>query len=332
MPKRFSIRGFAAKYRRVSYFISTPKVGRSQGASIFWGLISVCFAAAACYYYWKDQGNETMANKMRDQVLQLSDENETLKSQKEHLQASKAEEESQLKTREELVQEKETQLAAEETRLEGLGHQSEIQSEENQAQVAIVKKFNDTIAKLGKDLDTDVVNRAGRPVLRIPNTDLFAPGDATLKPEGKALLTQLAQPLLGQLDTFELRVVAYTDTDAEGTAGNGKKQDEAKPTGSPSWDLTAARASALARFYRDQTQLPFRNVVVAGRGDSDPVAANSQKDDPHNRRVELTVNPLPVAFHAPDPMAANDPSATSTPDAAAPAKKEKPKEKTSSSR
>lgn len=311
-------------------------MGRSQGASIFWGLISVCFAAGACYYYWENHKNETTANKMRDQVLLLTEQAETWKSQTEHLQASKAEMASQLKTREDLVQEKETELAAEETRLEGVGRQSQAQSQQNLAQVAMVKKFNDAIGKLGKELGTDVVNRGGRPVLRIPNADLFAPGDAALKSEGKALLAQLAQAV-GPLDTFELRVVAYTDTDAESAPGSGAKKDpDAKST--PSWDLTAARASTLARFYRDQTQLPFRNVIVTPRGDSEPVAGNSEADHTRNRRVEMTASPLPVPFRPPEPdkpkpaassTAPTDSQSTST-TTPAPATKPKPKDKNSS--
>ena len=218
----------------VAHLDGSSRVGRSQGASIFWGLISVCFAAAACFYYWKNHENETTANVMRDQVLQLREENETLNSQKEHLQASKSEAESQLKTREDLIQEKETQLAAEETRLEGLGRQSQNQSQQNQAQVTVVKKFNDVIRKLGKDSPPDVVERGGRPVLRVPNAELFAPGDATLKPEGKALLNQIAQALNGQLDNFELRVVSYTDSDAEAQPANGQKTDSsAGPSAKP---------------------------------------------------------------------------------------------------
>ena len=311
----------------MSYFINSPRVGRSQGASIFWGLISVCFAAAACYYYWENLKNETNANKWHDQVQQLTDEMETLNSQKEHLQASKAEEESQLKTREDLVQEKETQLAAEETRLEDLGHESEIQSQQNLAQVAMVKKFNDAIRGLGKDGTTDVVERNGRPVLRIPNSVLFAPGDAALKPEGKALLSQLALAIVGQLDTFELRVATYTDSDAEGAPGTGQKTDPK----SPSWDLTAARATTLARFYRDQTSLPYQHVLVIARGDTEPIAKD---DHVRNRRVEITINPLPVPFHAPDPDKAkavatstpdNDSRTSATTDSPAPAKKKSDK-------
>jgi flagellar motor protein MotB len=288
----------------VAFIDRSTRVGRSQGGSIFWGLVSVCFAAAACFYYWKNQQNETTADVMRDQVLELREENESLNSQKEHLQETQTEAESQLKTREDLVQEKETELAAEETRLDGLGRQSESQSEQNQTQVTVVKKFNDLIRKLGKDKPPDVVERGGRPVLRVPDAELFAAADATLKPEGKALLNQIAQTLNGQLDAFELRVVCYTDTDAESDLAGSPKKDPAgtdpKPHFANSWELTAARAAAVARFYRDQTSLPFLNVLVVGRGDSEPIVPNAAEGHARNRRVEITVAPLPVPFYPPD--------------------------------
>ena len=329
----------------MAYLEVGSRVGRSQGASIFWGLISVCFAAAACFYYFKNHENETTANVMRDQVLQLREENESLNSQKEHLQASKTEAESQLKTREDLVEEKETQLAAEETRIEGLGQDSQNQSQQNLAQVTVVKKFNDAIRKAGKDGSWDVVERGGRPVLRIPNSALFAPGDAVLKPDGKTLLTQIAQALDGQLDDFELRVVSYTDTAAEADSSHAQKTDStAKPappadstaSAPSSWELTAARSSTLARFYRDQTTLPFLNVLVIGRGDSEPISSNTGDNHARNRRVEITVTPLPVSFHSPDPdrdkistrPAASSEPATATPDSPPPpSAREKPKVK-----
>jgi outer membrane protein OmpA-like peptidoglycan-associated protein len=194
----------------------------------------------------------------------------------------------------------------------------------------MVKKFNDAIRKLSPDLGTDVVERGGRPVLRIPNVQLFGPGDAVLKPDGKALLTQLAQAVGGQLDTFELRVVCYTDADAEAV---GKKPADAgaaiKAPTMTSWDLTAERAATLSRFYRDQTALPFLNVLIIGRGNAEQVVAGSRDDQARNRRVEITVTPLPVPFHPPDPAAgstaANDAASAATD---TPAKKDKPKKST----
>jgi flagellar motor protein MotB len=310
--KHFPISRFAAKCCRVAFIDRSTRVGRSQGASIFWGLVSVCFAAAACFYFFENQKNETTANQMRDTVRQLQEQNDSLNSEKEHLQESASEAASQLKTREDLVAEKETELAAEETRLDSLGQQSQTQSAANLAQVAMVKKFNDVIQKLGKDSPHDVVERGGRPVLRVPNAQLFALGDATLTPDGKALLGQVAQAVGDQIDTFELRVVTYTDTDAESPAGGDGRKDPnakpgdatdaaAKPHFATSWDLTGARAAAIARFFRDQTQLPFLNVLAMGRGDSEPISSNTGENHARNRRVEITVTPLPVAFRPPDP-------------------------------
>jgi chemotaxis protein MotB len=309
----------------VAFIDRSSRVGRSQGASIFWGLVSVFFAAAACFYYFQDQKNENSANQMRDTVLQLREQNESLNSEKDNLQATKAEAESQLKAREDLVEQKENQLANEEVRLESLGQQATSLSPQNLAQVTAVKKFNDLIRKLSKDNPPDVVERGGRPVLRIPNATLFAPGDATLKPEGKTLLTQIGTSLNDQLDTFELRIVSYTDSDAEATPAPDAKKDappaaapDAKNHATASWDLTAARAAAIAHFYRDQTQVPFLNVLVVGRGDSEPIASNTGDNHARNRRVEITIAPLPVAYHPPD---SDKPAATAAAPAPAPATK-----------
>jgi flagellar motor protein MotB len=283
----------------VGYFIDTPpRIGRSQGATLFWGLISVCFAAGACYYFYKNSENERQVVKWRDQTLQLQDQIDALQGDKTRLQAGMTGQENAIKAREDLVQEKENELAAEELQVEAMGRQNATISAQNQAQVAMVKKFNEVIRGLGGTTPSDVVERSGRPVLRVPNAQLFAAGDAELTPDGKALLKQIAQGIVGQMDTFELRVVCYTDTDAETDAGAVKK-DADNPHGA-AWALTAARATALSRFFRDETQLPILNVLVMARGDSEPIAPNAGEDRVRNRRVEIGVTPLPVQFHSPD--------------------------------
>jgi len=255
--------------------------------------------------------------------MTLQEERENLSSQKDKLQSESSEAEAQLKAREDFLQEKETKLADEETRVDALSHQSENQTEQSQEQVAIIKKFNDTTRKLAKDDDIDVVVREGRPVLRVPNSIFFAFGETTLKPGGKALLTQLAQALHGQLDGFELRIETFTDSDGEVLSAADANADEAaktppdstgktaspKPPLEPppdkvryltSWDLTGARAAAIARFLHDETNLPFQNVVTVARGDFQPIIAASKEGHARNRRVEITITPLPPTFHPPD--------------------------------
>jgi outer membrane protein OmpA-like peptidoglycan-associated protein len=309
----------------VGYFIDAPpRIGRSQGATLFWGLISVCFAAGACWFFWKNNENQRKAETWQDQAMLLSDQIDKLKGEKAHLQDGLAEQETQVKAREELEQEKETELAAEEMRVEGLATQRATISAQNQAQVAMVKKFNDAIRKLGGTPPPDVVERSGRPVLRVPNAQLFAQGDAVLTPDGKALLTQISQAIVGQMDTFELRVVCYTDTGGE--AGPNAPKKDADEAHADAWDLTAARATALSRYFRDESQLPFLNVTVSARGDAEPIAANAGDERVKNRRVEIGVTPLPVPFHSPD-AAAGDPTAaapdTTATGTATPVKKKK---------
>ncbi len=312
----------------MAYIERSTRASRSLGASLFWGLVSVFFAAAACFYYWKDHGSEVTANVMRDQVMELREENESLASQKAHLQADRSDEETQLKAREDLVAEKETELAAEETHLDGLSQQTQNQSQQTVSQTAMVRKFNDVIRKLSKSAPADVVERGGRPVLRVPNSALFAPGDAALTADGRTMLMQFAQAVGTELDGFELRLETYTDADAEAAVPVVKTEDDGKPRDLKCWDLTSARASALALFLRDRTQLPFANLLVVSRGDSDPI---SRTDHTRNRRVEITVAPLPVPYHAESDdktaTAAADPAVSSQAPAAPAAPKEKPKAK-----
>jgi flagellar motor protein MotB len=305
----------------VGYFIDTPpRLGRSQGATLFWGLISVCFAAGACFYFYKSGENQRQAEKWHDQALQLQDQIDKLEGDKTRLQAGMADQENAIKAREDLVQEKETELAAGELQVEAMGRQNATIAAQNQAQVAMVKKFNDVIHALDGATPPDVVERSGRPVLRVPNAQLFAPGDAALTPEGKALLNQVAQGIAGQMDTFELRVVCYTDTDAE--AAGTVQRDPNDPHGA-AWVLTAARATALSRFFRDETQLPILNVLVTARGDAEPIAPNAGDGRVRNRRVEIAVTPLPVPFRAPDAVkpASGDDDGTAPASTPSPAKK-----------
>jgi flagellar motor protein MotB len=290
----------------VAHLDSTPRLGRSQGAIIFWGLVSVCFAAAFCFYFAKNEENEKSAREFREEVLTLQGQRDSLTSQKDKLQAGIGETEKQLKTREDFLKEKETKLAEEESRLEALGQQSQSQTQQSQAQAAVIKKFNDTVKKLSKDDETDVVLRGGRPVLRVPSALFFAPGDTVLKPEGKALLNQIAQTLDGQLATFELRVECFTDNaevqnSPDPGPKSGQKSDAAtKPRYATTWELTAVRAAIISRFFREQTPLPFENVLVLGRSDFDPIIPADKEGHARNRRVEITVAPMPAAYHTPD--------------------------------
>ncbi len=292
----------------MAYLVKAPRVGRSQGAVIFWGLVSAFFASAFCYYYLQNRNNEDSSRKLADEVMTLQGERDSLDSLRKKMEAAESDTEKQLHDREEFLQDKETKLAQEESEIESMGTQTQTQSQLNAAQAAGVKRFDDAVRKLvAKSPDADVVVRGGRPVLRMPSFIFFAPGDAQLTPDGKSILDQITAAVGGQSGRFELRVETFTDTDGETAAppatGTAAPAPGPKPHATEAWELTAMRAAAIAHYLRDQGSLPFQDVIAVGRADFQPIVPNSPAGHARNRRVEITITPTPPTFHAPETTA-----------------------------
>ncbi len=285
-------------------YLVKARVGRSQGAVIFWGLVSAFFASAFCYYYLENRNNEETSRKLLDQVMTLQNEQDALTAERQKLEDAASNNEKQLDERQQFLQEKEDNLAQEESQLEAAGAPGQGSSGQT-AQAAGVKKFDDAVRKLAAKVpDAEVVVRNGRPVLRVPSSYLFGPADIRLKPEGKALLNLVAQASTGTPARFELRVETFTDS-----AGETPAPDATAPAAPPAkgqggtpvdaWTLTTQRAGAMAHYLRDSGALPFQNVLVVGRADFLPVEPKSHGQS-RNRRVEITIAPVPAPFRAPE--------------------------------
>ncbi len=307
----------------MAYLVKAPRVGRSQGAVIFWGLVSAFFASAFCYYYLENRTNEERNRSLVDQVMVLQSERESLSSERNKIEAEASDTEKQLHDREEFLQDKETKLAQEESDIESMGTQTLTQSQLSAAQAAGVKKFDDAVRKIvATSRDADVVVRGGRPVLRLPSSFFFDPGDATLKPDGKSILDQVAAAVSGQAGRFELRVDTFTESDGEAAVPPAATPAAPAPANAPkshsvdAWSLTALRAAAIAHYLRDQGPLPFQNVIAVGRADFQPLVSDSQPGHERNRRVEITITPTPATFHAPEATAKTSHGKTGTASAA----------------
>lgn len=107
-------------------------------------------------------------------------------------------------------------------------------------------------------------------VLALPSELLFAPGDATLSPAGRQAM-------------FVMGGVAANIGNALDVVGHA----DSTPAGSrwPSnWELSLARAQAVAQALRDAGYL--RDITVRGHGDG---LSASAADNARARRVELVV-------------------------------------------
>jgi flagellar motor protein MotB len=298
----------------MAYLVKAPRVGRSQGAVIFWGLVSAFFASAFCYYYLENRTNEESSRKLADQVRILQDENDSLASGQRKAQAAASDTEKQLTEREQFLQEKETSLATEESQIESAGSQTLNQSQLSQQQAAGVKHFDDTVRQIvARSPNADVVVRGGRPVLRLPSSIFFADGTAQLLPGGKADLDQVADAVRNPPGRFELRVETFTDAAGEtpgpgaaappansATPNAGAQKVAATGSAVDAWTLTAERAAAIAHYLRDRSILPFQDVLAVGRADS-PGIGPAKDGSSRSRRIEVTLAPVPASFHAPEP-------------------------------
>ena len=116
----------------------------------------------------------------------------------------------------------------------------------------------------------------------LPSSALFGPGDATLSPAGTAALRPIADRLkaaIGQLPPdlpWTLRIDGHTD-DTPVRHSHYRSN----------WELSAARASAVAEYLQD-AGIPARRLMVAGLAATMPVAAGKDENSRRkNRRIEL---------------------------------------------
>ena len=127
---------------------------------------------------------------------------------------------------------------------------------------------------------------------------LFAPGDSALGPEAVAALEAVAQVLAPA--PFPITVEGHTDTIPISTFRFPSN-----------WELSAVRASTVARLFIDNGVSPDR-LTAAGYADQRPVADNdSEEGRGRNRRVtvliesriaDLEPEPGPTTIPADDPI------------------------------
>ena len=103
----------------------------------------------------------------------------------------------------------------------------------------------------------------------------FASGSATLKPDGKEILKDVADALKAYEDKI-IRVVGHTDNVPIATSMYPSN-----------WELSVARAAAVVR-YLQEAGIPPERMIAAGRGEYSPLVPNDTPEDREiNRRIEI---------------------------------------------
>jgi len=116
-------------------------------------------------------------------------------------------------------------------------------------------------------------------VISLREAGFFASGSATPRPETLSTLKQIAASL--SRTPYDLRVEGHTDNIPIHTSEFDSN-----------WELSAARATRIARIFLNMKAMPPERISAAGYAEFHPVADNDTADGrAENRRVDLVILP-----------------------------------------
>jgi len=117
--------------------------------------------------------------------------------------------------------------------------------------------------------------------VNVAHTILFGSGKTDIKPEGRVALMRLAD-IIRHVPDKQLRIDGHSDNVP--IAGNLR---EKYPT---NWELSAARATTVARFLQDKAGIEPTILSATGYGEYRPVASNdTEAGRAKNRRVVANI-------------------------------------------
>ena len=128
------------------------------------------------------------------------------------------------------------------------------------------------------------VRREGdRVLISISSAILFRSGSAKIRSESKALLVKFSS-LLRRYANREVQVQGHTD--------NVQISDRLAERWETNWELSAARATRVLRYFVEVGNLDPRRVSGAGMGEFRPIADNDTREGRRtNRRIEIIIYP-----------------------------------------
>jgi chemotaxis protein MotB len=131
-------------------------------------------------------------------------------------------------------------------------------------------------------------------VISLREAGFFDSGSATPKPGTLAIVREIAKSLAGT--PYDLRIEGHTDDMPIHTAAFDSN-----------WELSTARATAMARLLVENHLMPPDRLSAAGYAEFHPVATNETAEGrAENRRVDLVVLPRTVVnFAASQPPASH---------------------------
>ena len=141
-------------------------------------------------------------------------------------------------------------------------------------------KSNDilnVITEVAEETELDVDTSEAKVVVRVPGASLFKPGEADLQLSARPVLDEVIR-VVNKYPDYKIHIQGHTDDEPIST--------ERFPT---NWELSAARATAVLRYFYDKGAEPER-MTATGYADTFPLATNDTAPGrAKNRRVEFVL-------------------------------------------
>lgn len=148
------------------------------------------------------------------------------------------------------------------------------------------KNFDDLSAGLKSEIaagQIKITQLQGKLTVNMVDKILFDSGKAEVKDDGRKVLDKVGAALNGLADK-NVRIEGHTDDKPI----TGELQSK-YPT---NWELSTARATAVARYLQDKAKVDPKRLVAAGYGEFHPVAPNDTAEGRAlNRRIEIVLVP-----------------------------------------
>ncbi|KMP11741.1 hypothetical protein UR09_02700 [Candidatus Nitromaritima sp. SCGC AAA799-A02] len=133
------------------------------------------------------------------------------------------------------------------------------------------------ITEVAEDQPIDVDTSKSKVVVRVPGNSLFPPGKANLQREGLEMLNEVIR-VTKKYPNYLIHIQGHTD--------DQPIHSEMFPT---NWELSAARATAVLRYFIDKNIEPEK-LTATGYADTFPIATNNTElGRSKNRRVEFVL-------------------------------------------
>jgi chemotaxis protein MotB len=148
------------------------------------------------------------------------------------------------------------------------------------------KSYDDLQAGLQSEIaagEIKITQLQGKLTVNLVDRILFDSGKAEIKEDGRQVLDKVGSILNTVVDK-NIRIEGHTD--------NKPIVGDLLAKYPSNWELSTARATAVARYLQDHDKVDPARLVAAGYGEFHPVAANDTAENRAlNRRIEIVLVP-----------------------------------------